>query len=100
LVEGFEHLRKVLRSWRRESVKAWHGRETAMKFQEIRDMAKGMGIKKYNNMKKIDLIRAIQKAENNIDCYGTQRVDSCREETCLWRRDCLALNDEARAALK
>jgi hypothetical protein len=55
-------------------------------------MAKGMGIKKYNNMKKIDLIRAIQKAENNIDCYGTQRVDSCQEETCAWRSDCLALN--------
>ena len=41
-----------------------------MKFQEIRDMAKGMGIKKYNNMKKVDLILAIQKAENNMDCYG------------------------------
>jgi hypothetical protein len=44
-------------------------------------------------MKKLDLIRAIQKAENNIDCYGTQRVTSCREETCLWRSDCLALNN-------
>jgi hypothetical protein len=71
-----------------------------MKFQEIRNMAKGMGINKYNNMKKIDLIRAIQKAENNIDCYGTQRVDSCQEETCLWRSDCLALNDEVKASLK
>ena len=71
---------------------AWKG-DRAMKFQEIRDMAKGMGINKYNNMKKVDLIRAIQKAENNIDCYGTQRVTSCREETCLWRSDCLALNN-------
>jgi hypothetical protein len=64
-----------------------------MKFHEIRNMAKGMGIKKYNNMKKIDLIRAIQRAENNIACYGTQRVDSCQEETCLWKSDCLALNN-------
>ena len=71
-----------------------------MKFQEIRNMAKGMGINKYNNMKKVDLIRAIQKAENNINCYGTQRVDSCQEETCLWRRDCLAFNHGARASLK
>ena len=63
-----------------------------MKFHEIRNMAKGMGIKKYNNMKNIDLIRAIQRAENNIACYGTQRVDSCQEETCAWRNDCLALN--------
>jgi hypothetical protein len=63
-----------------------------MKFQEIRDMAKGMGIKKYNSMKKGDLIRAIQKAENNMACFGTRRVDHCQEETCLWRTDCLALN--------
>jgi hypothetical protein len=70
-----------------------------MEFQEIRNMAKGMAIKQYNRMKKIDLIRAIQKAENNIACYGTQRVDSCQEETCLWRSDCLALNDEVKAAL-
>jgi hypothetical protein len=71
-----------------------------MKFQEIRNMAKGMGIKKFNNMKKVDLIRAIQKTENNIDCYGTQRVDSCQEEKCLWRSDCLAVNDEVRASLR
>ena len=71
-----------------------------MKFQEIRDMAKGMGIKKYNNMKKVDLILAIQKAENNMDCYGIQRVNSCQEETCLWRSGYLALNDEVRASLK
>ncbi len=54
-----------------------HGRELAMRFHEIQNMAKGMGIKKYNNMKKIDLIRATQRPENNIACYGTQRVDSC-----------------------
>jgi len=67
-----------------------------MKFHEIRNMAKGMGIKKYNNMKKMDLIRAIQRAENNIACYGTQRVNSCQEVTCLWRSDCLALNSVQR----
>jgi hypothetical protein len=67
-----------------------------MKFQEIRHKGKGMGIKQYNRMKKMDLIRAIQKAENNIECYGTQRVDNCQEETCLWRSDCLALNDKVR----
>jgi uncharacterized protein (DUF2147 family) len=89
---SFEPLGEVVRPWRRESIKAGYGRERAMKFQEIRDMAKGMGIKKYNNMKKVDLIRAIQKAENNMDCYGTQRVDSCQEETCAWRSDCLTLN--------
>jgi hypothetical protein len=43
---SLEPLGEVVRPCRRESVKAWHGRETAMKFQEIRNMAKGMDIKK------------------------------------------------------
>jgi hypothetical protein len=62
-----------------------------MVFQEIRSMAKDMGINTYR-MKKADIIRAIQRTENNIDCYGTERVKDCREGSCLWRDDCLALN--------
>jgi len=62
-----------------------------MKFNEIRNMAKGMGINTYG-MKKTDVVRAIQREENNIDCYATQRVDICNEEACLWRNDCIALN--------
>jgi hypothetical protein len=62
-----------------------------MKFNEIRNMAKGMGINTYG-MKKADVIRSIQRGENNIDCYGTLRVDVCNEETCLWRNDCLFLS--------
>ena len=62
-----------------------------MKFNEIRNMAKGMGINTYG-MKKTDVVRAIQREENNIDCYGTQRVDICNEEACLWRNDCISLN--------
>lgn len=64
-----------------------------MRFQEIQKTAKGMGISSYR-MKKTDLIREIQSAENNIECYGTERVDSCQEETCLWKRDCLTLNNK------
>lgn len=63
-----------------------------MTFQEIQRMAKGMGIKTYR-MKKVDMIRSIQRAENNIECYGTKRVDSCQEQSCLWRSDCLTLNN-------
>ena len=62
-----------------------------MEFNKIRKMAKGMGIKS-SNIKKPELIRAIQRAENNIDCYGTARVDNCHENECLWRADCLSAN--------
>jgi len=63
-----------------------------MRFQEIQSMAKGMDINTFR-MKKMDMIQAIQRKENNIDCFGTPRVDFCSEEACLWRMDCLSLNN-------
>ena len=63
-----------------------------MKFNEIRKMAKGMQINTYR-MKKTDIIRAIQKVENNIECYGTERIKNCNEDKCLWRNDCLFLSE-------
>ena len=63
-----------------------------MNFNEIRKMAKGMDISTYR-MKKIDMIRAIQRAEENIGCYGTERVENCHEEGCLWINDCFSLNN-------
>jgi len=63
-----------------------------MDFNDIRRMAKGMGIHT-RGMKKIEAIRSIQRAENNIDCYGTERVDTCNETACLWRDDCLSLHN-------
>lgn len=62
-----------------------------MTFHEIKRMAKGMDINTYR-MKKTDMIRGIQRAENNIECYGTERIGTCQEEACLWRSDCLSLN--------
>jgi len=59
-----------------------------MKFNDIRKMAKDLDIKTYR-MKKSDMIRSIQRAENNPDCYGTRRVENCDEERCLWRSDCI-----------
>jgi hypothetical protein len=51
-------------------------------------MAKGIGLNTYR-MKKPDVIKAIQRAENNIDCYATDRIQYCNEAYCLWRDDCL-----------
>ncbi len=64
-----------------------------MKFNQIRKMAREMGINTYR-MKKTDIIRSIQRTENSIECYGTDRVTRCREESCLWKSDCLALFDK------
>ena len=64
-----------------------------MKFNEIQKMAKGMSINTFK-MKKIEMIKAIQGAENNIECFGTSRVEYCEELACLWRDDCLSLNEK------
>jgi hypothetical protein len=68
-----------------------------MNFNEIRSKAKKLGINSHR-MKKTELIQAIQRAENNIACYGTDRVDYCGEDSCLWRPDCLALDQGKKAS--
>ena len=44
-----------------------------MNFNELRKMAKQMGINTYR-VKKPDIIRSSQRAESNIQCFGMQRV--------------------------
>ena len=59
-----------------------------MKMNEIRKIAKKMGINSFGK-KKVDLIRLIQEKEGNIPCFATDRVKYCNELNCLWREDCL-----------
>ena len=66
-----------------------------MKYNEIQKMAKNMGINTFQ-MKKQDMILAIQRAENNIECFGTTRVEYCGELACLWRHDCISMNESNR----
>ena len=58
-----------------------------MNLNEVRKIAKRMRINT-NSLKKTDIIRAIQRAENTYDCFGTERVGYCQEEICLWKKDC------------
>nr|WP_320116320.1 Rho termination factor N-terminal domain-containing protein [uncultured Desulfuromonas sp.] len=58
-----------------------------MTVAEIKVIAKEMGLKTAN-MKKADLIRAIQVAEGNPACFATHSREICGQEICLWRRDC------------
>ncbi|MBW6510264.1 MAG: SAP domain-containing protein [Desulfuromonadales bacterium] len=58
-----------------------------MNMKEIKALAAQKGLRA-GRLKKDELIRTIQKAENNNPCYMTNQVDQCREMTCLWRGDC------------
>jgi len=63
------------------------GKGVAMEMKEVRTIAKKRGVLA-GGMGKADLIRAIQRAEGNFDCYGTATEETCDQEGCLWREDC------------
>jgi len=61
-----------------------------MNLKQIRKIAKDKGIKAGSIMKKEDIIRSIQRAEGNFDCFGTAAAGVCDQLNCLWRDDCLS----------
>lgn len=58
-----------------------------MTLVELKEIAKQHNIKA-GKMKKADLIRAIQSAEGNEQCFDTGKSAQCGQEECLWRDDC------------
>lgn len=58
-----------------------------MNISEINAVAKNLGIhaSKYT---KLDLIKTIQIAEGNFDCYASASNGECNQEDCCWRSDC------------
>ena len=58
-----------------------------MTVKEIQGIAKKMGLTA-GKTKKAELIRMIQKAENNTPCFQTSAASSCGQENCLWLSDC------------
>jgi len=61
-----------------------------MTLKEIKDMAKEKGVKA-GKMKKDEIIRAIQLAEGNFDCFGTAFSGECSQLDCSWRGECIRL---------
>ncbi len=59
-----------------------------MELCEIKAIARKAGIKA-GSMKKVELIRAVQRAEGNNDCFLTEHLAVCGRTNCLWREDCL-----------
>ncbi len=62
-----------------------------MNLKDIKEIAKQHGVKKAGRMRKDELIRSIQRAEGNFDCFGTAVSGECAQTDCLWRGDCLNL---------
>jgi predicted metal-binding transcription factor (methanogenesis marker protein 9) len=62
-----------------------------MTMADIKEKARNFGIDP-GNMKKTELIRAIQQAEGNSQCYGTTN-GTCQWTECCWRKDCLKIRN-------
>ncbi len=58
-----------------------------MDILDIRRIAGKYGINPAG-MEKLDLIRAIQRAEGVTVCFGLAEPEECDEEGCIWREDC------------
>lgn len=63
------------------------GWNVLMKMTELRDKAKGLGLRP-GKMKKTELVRAIQKQEGFSDCYG-RSCGACQNVGCSFISDCL-----------
>lgn len=58
-----------------------------MKMSDIKTRGAALGLK-MGGIKKVDAIRAIQRAEGNEPCFGSSRVD-CAQINCCWREHCM-----------
>jgi len=58
-----------------------------MKLQEIKEIAQRLQVPA-RKMTKAELIRAIQRKEENTACFETGTASVCGQDQCLWRDDC------------
>lgn len=58
-----------------------------MKLAEVRELAAQRGLIT-DNMKKAEIIKAIQALEGNTACFETGTAVECGQANCLWRADC------------
>ena len=65
-----------------------------MKMQEVREKAKRLGINSFGK-RKADLIREIQRAEGNFDCFGSAQ-GHCDQTGCSFRSLCLGDDEKSK----
>ena len=66
-----------------------------MKISQIKEIAKQHQIKP-SNLNKQELVRAIQIAEGNQSCFGSNHSESCGQDACVWREDCVLSDSNCR----
>jgi hypothetical protein len=59
-----------------------------MRLSEIEKKARTLGIKDTWRLSKKELVKSIQRAEGNFDCFGTA-MGNCSQMACCWRVDCV-----------
>lgn len=59
-----------------------------MNMHAIRQFAKTLSVDP-GKLSKPELIKKIQLAEGNFDCFGTAISGECNQVNCTWRSDCL-----------
>ena len=59
------------------------GKNGRTKLRQIKAIAKEKGVDT-GSMKKVALIRAIQRAEGYRDCFAADEVNKCGQLKCLW----------------
>lgn len=64
-----------------------------MNKKTIKRLAKQHGIQTLRKTS-AELIREIQQAEGNFDCFGSA-WDYCDQKTCLFRDNCLQYHDKS-----
>lgn len=60
----------------------------SMSMEMVRDIARRRGLT-LGKMKKTEMIKNIQRAEGNFDCFGTAVSGYCDQQNCLWLATCL-----------
>lgn len=58
-----------------------------MKITEIKEIARQHDLK-IGKATKSQLVRSIQQAEGNQQCFGSSFSDECGQHSCAWREDC------------
>ncbi|MDD5286190.1 MAG: SAP domain-containing protein [Desulfuromonadaceae bacterium] len=58
-----------------------------MKLEEIKSIAQRHSIK-VSKLKKSELVRAIQMAEGNEQCFEAGKSATCGQNGCSWREIC------------
>jgi hypothetical protein len=56
---------------------------------EVKNLGKKLGVALDKKAKKGEWIKAIQVAEGNDPCFATRDPNTCGQEACCWRPDCL-----------